>query len=100
MFIKVDLPAPFSPSRAWTSPHWTSRSTPSLALSSPKVLTIPVSLRAAAVDSCLDPGLEGTVLELGDGVRHLGLDVGGDLGVPVVVGRQSDAVVRDVEGQE
>src|SRR5882762_4621925 len=100
MFIKVDLPAPFSPSRAWTSPHWTSRSTPSLALSSPKVLTTPVSLRAADVDSYLDPGLERSILELGFDVGDPGFDVGRDLGVPVVVGREPDPVVGDVEGQQ
>src|SRR5258708_33051049 len=99
MFIRVDLPARVSPSRAWTSPHRTSRSTPSLALSSPKVLTTPVSLRAAGVDSCLDPGLERTVLELGFDAGDLGFDVRGDLGVPLVVWRQTDAVVGDIEGQ-
>ena len=40
-FIRVDLPAPFSPSRAWISPAWTSRSMWSFATSAPKRLVIP-----------------------------------------------------------
>src|SRR5665213_1272333 len=41
MFISVDLPAPFSPSRQWISPGSTSRSMWSLATSAPKRLVIP-----------------------------------------------------------
>src|SRR5436190_12202792 len=41
MFIRVLLPAPFSPSRAWTSPRRRSKSTPSLARTPGKRLTIP-----------------------------------------------------------
>ena len=37
------LPAPFSPSRAWISPGWTTRSIASLATSGPKRLVIPRS---------------------------------------------------------
>src|SRR5689334_11026299 len=41
MFIRVDLPAPFSPSRAWISPLATTRSIPSLATTPGKRLTMP-----------------------------------------------------------
>src|SRR3954463_2993235 len=40
--ISVDLPAPFWPSRQWTSPARTSRSTPPRALTPGKRLTMPV----------------------------------------------------------
>src|SRR5258706_14316364 len=43
MFIKVDLPAPFSPSKAWTSPGRTSRSMASLATRPGNSLVIPTS---------------------------------------------------------
>ena len=42
-FISVDLPAPFSPSRAWTSPAATSRETSVSARTGPKRLEICVS---------------------------------------------------------
>src|SRR3954454_20172467 len=42
--ISVDLPAPFWPSRQWTSPGRTSSSTPSSARTPGKVLTMPVSV--------------------------------------------------------
>src|SRR4029453_9431878 len=45
MFISVDLPAPFSPSRAWTSPPRTSRSTWSLARTPGNCFVIPRSSR-------------------------------------------------------
>src|SRR5437764_12612536 len=50
MFIRVDLPAPFSPSRAWISPGSTARSIRSLATRSPKRLVMPCSssLRASS----------------------------------------------------
>src|SRR5438105_10551014 len=81
-FMSVDLPAPFSPSRAWTWPQSTTRSTPSLALSPPKVLTIPRSSRAArsvAICLCLDSRLEAAVGQLLLDVGDLGLDVSRDL---------------------
>src|SRR5215213_3641685 len=40
--MRVDLPAPFWPSRAWTSPARTSRSTPSRARTPGNSLTMPV----------------------------------------------------------
>src|SRR3972149_4154957 len=43
MFINVDLPAPFSPSSASTSPGAMARSTPASATTPGKVLTIPRS---------------------------------------------------------
>src|SRR5262245_5778871 len=51
MFINVDLPAPFSPRRAWISPRRRSRSTPSLAVSDPKRLTMPRSSSASSAAS-------------------------------------------------
>ena len=44
--ISVDLPAPFSPSRAWTSPATTSKSTRSFATTEPNFFVIPLSSRA------------------------------------------------------
>src|SRR3954451_16801658 len=48
MFINVDLPAPFSPSRPWISPRRSWRSTASLAVSAPKRLVMPRSSRASS----------------------------------------------------
>src|SRR5947207_947099 len=45
MFISVDLPAPFSPSRAWTSPGKRSKSIPSLATTPGKRFVIDRSSR-------------------------------------------------------
>src|SRR2546421_3832369 len=101
--MSVDLPAPFSPSRAWTWPQSTTRSTPSLALSPPKVLTIPWSSRAACsvvISLDLDSRLQAAVGQLLLDVGDLGLDVGRDLAVVVVVGADADAAVGGVEGQQ
>src|SRR5919106_4894074 len=46
--MRVVLPAPFSPRRAWTSPPRTSKSIPRLATRSPKRFVIPRSSRAGA----------------------------------------------------
>src|SRR2546421_6042971 len=50
MFMRVDLPAPFAPSRAWISPGSTTRSMWSLATRAPKRLVMPrsSSLRATS----------------------------------------------------
>ncbi len=48
-FISVDLPAPFSPMRAWTSPHSTSKSTSSLATTSGKRFVMPRILTAGGM---------------------------------------------------
>src|SRR6201996_7153173 len=48
--ISVDLPAPFSPSSAWTSPGITSKSTRSLATTEPNFFVIPLSSSAGGVD--------------------------------------------------
>ena len=42
-FISVDLPAPFSPRRQWTSPSRTSRFTPSTATNEPNLLVMPAN---------------------------------------------------------
>src|SRR5262245_3999545 len=47
MRIRVDLPAPFSPTMAWSSPASTSKSTPSSASVAPKCLLAPLTLAAA-----------------------------------------------------
>src|SRR5215208_1580562 len=49
MFIRVDLPAPFSPSKAWISPRRTANSMPLLATTPGNRLTIPrISTAGAA----------------------------------------------------
>src|SRR2546421_9792839 len=48
MFMRVDLLAPFSPSRAWISPGSTTRSMWSLATRSPKCLVMPRSSSLSA----------------------------------------------------
>src|SRR5437763_16276744 len=48
-FMSVDLPAPFSPTRAWASPGRRSRSTPLRAAVGPNDLRMPVMVRRAAV---------------------------------------------------
>src|SRR3954454_17929123 len=47
--MRVDLPAPFSPRRAWTSPARRSKSTPSLATMRPKRFVMPRSSSAASI---------------------------------------------------
>src|SRR5271157_1785426 len=46
IFIKVDLPAPFSPIRAWTSPALRSKSTPFNAWTPANALTMPFNWRS------------------------------------------------------
>src|SRR3569833_1992158 len=52
--MRVDLPAPFSPTRAGTSPGRTSKSTPSSARTPPYRLRMPVSLSSGSL-SVMDP---------------------------------------------
>src|SRR5262245_5555174 len=61
-FIKVDLPAPFSPMRACTSPGRSSRSTPRSACVEPKRLLMPRIVKRAADMACPPASL---LLELG-----------------------------------
>src|SRR5207248_7640670 len=49
MRIKVDLPAPFSPTTAWISPKATAKSTPSSAMVAPNRLLTPSALAAGWV---------------------------------------------------
>src|SRR6476659_6556299 len=78
--MSVDLPAPFSPSSAWTSPRLRSKSTLSLATSDPKRLVIPRSSRAFSmvrwllgaahrVGDVADPAVIDLLLDLGDLAR-------------------------------
>src|SRR3954471_2016773 len=64
--MSVDLPAPFSPSRAWTSPARRSKSTPSLATIRPKRFVIPRSSSAVSMNCRRPPGLR----RAADGVRR------------------------------
>src|SRR4051794_959492 len=48
MLISVDLPAPFSPSRLWTSPAWIARSMRSLATTPGYALVMPRNTAAGA----------------------------------------------------
>src|SRR5438445_4973305 len=52
MFISVDLPAPFSPTRAWISPARTVRSTWSLAITPGQAFVIPRRSSASFSESC------------------------------------------------
>src|SRR5438128_638822 len=60
--ISVDLPAPFSPTRAWTSPSVTSRLTPLSTMTPGNVLTTSVRRRTTRAVDMLLRGLP----ELGD----------------------------------
>src|SRR5215469_13678675 len=55
ILIRVDLPAPFSPSSAWISPSRTSKSTLSRALLAPNALIIPETSRSGALTICSPP---------------------------------------------
>src|SRR3954454_7432813 len=72
MLISVDLPAPFSPSRAWISPRRSWRSTASLAVSAPKRLVMPRSSSASPAASASDGDTSANVrpASLLDGVGH------------------------------
>src|SRR6478736_869062 len=122
MFIRVDLPAPFSPSSACTSPSSSSKWTWSLARTPGNCFVIPRSSRTGVVpdmrrDSLTEKKEAGTwpasplcrravpLLEL---VRHLdlaGLDLTLQLRKPRLVGRRDlradlaerDAVVLEIE---
>ena len=50
MRIRVDFPAPFSPTRAWISPAPTSRLAPRLARTAPKLLSMPAMRTTGAAD--------------------------------------------------
>src|ERR1700750_346769 len=71
MDMSVDLPAPFSPRRAWTSPARRSKSTPSLATMRPKRFVMPRSSSAASI-----PGIRPLRPAGGDLVRRGDLAAG------------------------
>ncbi len=50
IFIRVDFPAPFSPTIAWISPRRTARETPSRACTPGKALETQVIVRASVID--------------------------------------------------
>src|SRR5579875_3887956 len=115
MFISVDLPAPFSPSRQWISPGATSRSMWSFAVSAPKRFVMPCSCSRTRAPSSrvVERGrtgsarprsggsLEGGRRRARDGAvldaRLDGLQLAGqrrrDLRRVVVEGREADATV-------
>src|SRR6266702_330615 len=53
MDISVDLPAPFSPSSACTSPRRRSKSTPSFATTAPNLFVMPRSSSASCSSGCV-----------------------------------------------
>src|SRR6478672_9865408 len=74
MFIRVDLPAPFSPNRQWISPGSTVRSMAEFAATDPNVLVMP---RSSSRIRCFR--FSRNLLRLG---RRLDRDgAGGDLGL-------------------
>src|SRR5258708_9166181 len=58
MFISEDLPAPFSPSRACTSPHSAQNAAPSSATNPSKDFRIPASSSAARISLLRDHALD------------------------------------------
>src|SRR5918994_295008 len=60
MFISVDLPAPFSPSKAWISPGITSRSTSWLATTPGKYLAMPFISTIGGVPGSACSAVSGT----------------------------------------
>src|SRR5579884_2874455 len=59
VLIRVDLPAPLSPTRPTTSPEYTSKSTPRSACTAPKDLVMPRSWRAGTARGLAVPVPEG-----------------------------------------
>src|SRR5579883_97612 len=110
MFIKVDLPAPFSPRMPTISPGQTSRSTASLATVAPKTFVTPLTARsgrpaansaAGRFSLALTDGREITYFAGADIVHDLldlRLVLGGDFAVEFAIGRETDAVL--VEAQQ
>src|SRR3954452_4950697 len=97
--MSVDFPAPFSPSRACTSPRRRSKSTWSLATSEPKRLVTPSSSRArlaVAFRALLHRVRDVAQLARGDLLLECG-DLGLVLGAHAVRRAEADAARLDVE---
>src|ERR1044072_8584631 len=98
-FMRVLLPAPFSPMSACTSPCRNSRSTPSSATVGPNAFLICDSLRATGDTDSLRIALEGVVERL-SGLHARAFIGSGDChDAHVVVGwqRQRRCTCRDVD---
>src|SRR4051794_34075186 len=82
--MRVDFPAPFSPSSAWISPRFSSKSIALFATSEPKRLVIPRSSRAGAAPGMVRCApllhrvgdLDVAVLDVLLGLLDLGLELG------------------------
>src|ERR1041384_1428605 len=65
--MSVDLPAPFSPTRAWIEPRWRVKSTPSSALTPANAFVTPATSMTGSVGiGELLRGVGGVVLVVGD----------------------------------
>src|SRR5213080_2901111 len=78
-FISVDLPAPFSPTRAWTSPRRSSRSTPLRACVEPNRLLMPRITRASSPEACAAEAAVASKADMPE--SHCSLRPGSFLGV-------------------
>src|SRR5688572_5423810 len=88
MFISVDLPAPFSPRRAWISPRRTSRSMPALASTPGNPLVMPPRTTLGGVPAGnLTEGWTALSIGLGPGRSKLrsGVDSRNSLDRPIPV---------------
>src|SRR5579883_2184950 len=88
MLICVDLPAPFSPRRAWTSPHRAEKSTSWLAATPGKCLLMP---RISTASAMAGSGLGDVAEDVLVGPVHL-------LGLQVAVGGRLTGQRRPLEG--
>src|SRR5689334_668928 len=100
--MRVDLPAPLSPTRATTSPAWTSKSTPESASTAPNRLLTPLASSRgvdcagvvegmSVISGLLDPVLGAGLLVLGRAdLAGLPVPVGDDGGLHRVGGDRLD----------
>src|SRR6187200_2249462 len=94
METRVDLPAPFSPSSASTSPAPSSSETASLATSAPKRLVMPERRRTGAGPVIARPLFRGRLRGLDVGL--LGLDLGHHIGRHLLLERAERSELRSL----